>query len=86
MTPSMGLGVTPLGMEGVATPSPSAIPKVPITPEQYQVGGSRMEELHGTLLEVSLAAEEHALSFWGCVAVQASVFCYSNAASTCCSS
>lgn len=33
---ALGMGITPVGILGMETPSQSALPKIPMTPEQYQ--------------------------------------------------
>ena len=45
-TPMMGMtpAVTPMGGMDMPTPSPSSLPKVPLTAEQYQVRRSRLVE------------------------------------------
>ncbi|GMH34547.1 hypothetical protein BSKO_02381 [Bryopsis sp. KO-2023] len=36
VTAGLGMGVTPMGVPGMETPTPRALPKVLLTPEQYQ--------------------------------------------------
>ncbi len=62
-TPMMGMtpAVTPMGGMDMPTPSPSSLPKVPLTAEQYQVRRSDLWSVRAVLEPVTAQVRTFAL-------------------------